>query len=139
LSEHVVERQKRYIDDLREAENGLKGIPAFPGAREVSDRLGRWPSFHDAEVTELDLRRGGESRLVLMLADAAEPSGRIQIAFTLKGVVGLELTEFNEQNVLGSLDVEREAEVTVLRMWPCYGLSGWIKARSVSVRLLGDA
>lgn len=114
--------------------------PDILGAHEVIDRVGRWPSFHDAEVSELDLQRNGPSLLVLLLADHPEPSCRTKVIFTLTDVVGLELGEFNEQNVLGSMDVEADEDgCTRLRLWPCYGLNGWIKAKGVSVAIREQA
>jgi hypothetical protein len=110
----------------------MADYPAIHGADELSRRLGGWPSFHDAEVIDFCARRSGESSLTLRLAQTAEQT---VVEFVLVGVVGLEVMDFNEQNVIGSLDVEPEGDGVVLRLWPCYGFNGWIKARSVSVRV----
>jgi hypothetical protein len=100
------------------------------GAKELAARLGGWPSFHDAEVVDLLLHRSGESMLVLQLPD---PEHSI-VEFVLTGISDLEFVEFNEQNVIGSLTIENGDDGALIRLWPCYGINGWIKAQTILVR-----
>ena len=106
------------------------------GAEQIAERMGRWPSFHDAEVTALELRRGAPSTLAFALADHPDRDRRTRIIFTIARVTGLELSEFNEQNVIFQLELEEgEAEAVRLRLAPCYGLSGWIDGLGIDVRI----
>ena len=104
------------------------------GTDALARELGGWPSFHDAEVVDFHLRRAGESILALQLAN---PGGTV-VEFGLDDVHGLELSEFNRQNVIARLDVEKADGGVVIRLSPCYGMSGWIKAKSARVRTRCD-
>ena len=126
-------------------------IPDIPGAEKVRAWFGRWPSFHDAEVLELHLNRRTSSWLSIhawnMSSKTYEKDNRQYfvlekhaiVTFELDEVVGLELSEFNRQNVLGRLDVESVDGVYRLKLWYCHGLNGHIDARVVRVRVVPGA
>lgn len=110
--------------------------PRIEGAQEVAAQIGEWPSFHDSEIIRFDLRRREKSTLLVLLADSPEPDHRTAVEFTFDEVTGLELSEFNAQNVISSLDIEEAGEGTIVRLSPCYGINGWIGTRTVGVRIL---
>ena len=59
--------------------------PNIPGADVVVATLGRWPSFHDAEITRLHLERDGVSTISIQIVG---PGGGCQegrvVTFTLE-------------------------------------------------------
>jgi len=121
--------------------------PDIPGADSVVEWFGHWPSFHDAEVLELELRRSGVSHLRIhawntsnetYLEDGKEYcvlEKHAIVTFDFEGLVGLDLGEFNEQNVLGSPYVDRQDGVFCITLAPCWGLNGLIKASRLRVSI----
>ena len=126
------------------------------GGTELLRWFGCVPTFHDAEVISLTLNRSGSSKLVLhgwLMTDEVDANGYIVldkhavVTFELSGIVDLQLEGFNAQNALGQLILrrapdrpERRAYMTrpkhddiEIELEPCYGLSGLIRARSVSI------
>jgi hypothetical protein len=64
----------------------------------------------------------------------------MKVKFTLAQVVGLELAEFNRQNVIARLDLEEGEDGAVrFRLAPCYGLNGWIDAKGVEIEIVEEA
>ncbi len=103
----------------------------------VTSVLGSWPSFHDAEVLSVELRRDPEVTVTLTIkAFPYNPSGKPQRSlFTLlfKGVEKPSLEGFNEQNSLWDLTVEREGGRLKLTLPDSYGLAGefWFREAEV--------
>ncbi len=112
------------------------------GADRLIAWFGRWPSFHDAEILSVELNRFGPSR-VRIHTWARSPEIDAQgfyktdkhctIAFLLEGVIGLEVSEFNSQNVISSLEITKQDGDYRLTFSPCFGLSGYLIARSIRV------
>jgi hypothetical protein len=104
------------------------------GAEVVVSQLGRWPSFHDAEITQVHLERDGRSTVTLRLVDKAP--GEF-VTFTFERIVELTLDgeDVNRQNVIGALAIEMVGQATKLTFSPCYGLAGHITAERVSVHV----
>ena len=99
---------------------------------------GEWPCFHDAEIMSLTLSRNGESLLRVYPYSPAKPA---TVEFYLDEVSDLELADFSHQNVISGLTVESvidQSKQSAIRiqLGGCYGLSGWIEAKKVRVRLL---
>lgn len=127
------------------------------GGAELLRWFGRTPSFHDAEILSLHLRRKGRSELRLHAwigTDAVGPGAKYVldkhavVTFTLDEVSDLQLDGFSVQNVIGGLILRRAPDRPERRgflahdplpsdieieLEPCYGLSGLIRARSVSI------
>ena len=128
-----------------------------PGGQELVQWFGQVPSFHDAEILSLDLRRQGQSALRLHCwSTKIRQDGfwvhdkHAVVTFTLEGVVDLQLDEFNHQNVIHGLILRRAPdrpdrrgymalgplpEDIEIEIEPCYGMNGWIRARSVAITL----
>jgi Immunity protein 50 len=120
-------------------EDALKSIP---GAAELVSWFGRWPSFHDAEVINLTLNRSGVSTLKVHtweMTSEIDGSGyfilrkHVLVTFLIEEILSLDLTDFNQQNVIFGLDLSRIDDGFQLRLDPCYGVSGTIAARKISV------
>ena len=59
----------------------------------------------------------------------------IVVSFILENVTDCDLGAFNHQNVLNSLNVEREPTGYKVALWPCFGLNGSITAAHLSIEL----
>ncbi len=103
----------------------------------VTSVLGSWPSFHDAEVLSVELRRDPEVTVTLTIkAFPYNPSGKPeQSLFTLvfKGVEEPSLDGFNHQNALLELTAEREGDRAELTLLGAHGLGGafWFREAEV--------
>lgn len=128
-----------------------------PGGAELLRWFGQVPSFHDAEILGLDLRRKGQSTLRLhgwVATDKVSKDGFIVldrhaiVTFTLDGIMDLQLDGFSIQNVVyglilrraparperrGCLALDPRPQDIEIELEPCYGLNGLIRARSVGI------
>ena len=130
---------------------------AVPGGVDLVRWFGQVPSFHDAEILSLHLHRKGQSTLCLHgWIDTGEVGQdgyyvldrHAIVTFTLNEVMDLQLDGFSIQNVIGGLVLrrapdrpERRGHLALdplpqdieIELEPCYGLSGLIRARAVSI------
>jgi hypothetical protein len=139
------------------AGNGETAIyDVVAGGADLVRWFGQVPSFHDAEILSLLFRRKGQSHLRL---HSWTVTGEVRdghyvldrhavVTFTLNEVMDLQLDGFSLQNVIGGLVLRRAPDRPDRRgclaldplpqdieieLEPCYGLSGLIRARSVSI------
>jgi Immunity protein 50 len=119
-------------------------ISEIPGAAELQEWFGYWPSFHDAEIVGLHLNRQGVSSLRVhtweMTKEIDEKgyyvlAKHIVVEFIFEAVSGLSLEGFNEQNVLFGLAIEKTDWGFRVTLDNCYGLTGSIEAEKMSLRL----
>ena len=119
-------------------------VPAIPGADDVVRWFGMWPSFHDAEVLEVDLKRRGRSSVrihAFRMTKEVDATGHFildlhaLVTFWLEGVSDLELADFSGTNVIFGLALEPVAAGFRLELSPCYGVAGYIEASRISVSL----
>jgi hypothetical protein len=130
---------------------------AVPGGADLVRWFGQVPTFHDAEILSLDLRRKGQS---VLRQHGWTNTGEVGqdghfvldrhaiVTFTLSGIMDLQLDGFSIQNVIGGLVLRRAPDRPDRRGYlaldplpqdieielePCYGLSGLIRARAVSI------
>jgi hypothetical protein len=127
------------------------------GGADLVRWFGQVPSFHDAEILSLHLARKGQSVLRLhgwINTGEVDQNGHFVldrhaiVTFTLNEVMDLQLDGFSIQNVIGELVLRRAPDRPERRGYlaldplpqdieielvPCYGLSGLIRARTVSV------
>jgi hypothetical protein len=112
----------------------------------VTDHFGHWPQFHDAEVLSVALDRLDRTATIELRAfgttDAVAPDGTFErtkectVAFRFVGVGDLELFDFNEQNVLWSLVMDKLESRVVVELHQSYGLGGRFTCDTVEVRSL---
>ncbi len=116
--------------------------PNIAGAKELVAWFGSWPSFHDAEVLELLLRREDTSSLrvhVWRTTNEIDSRGFLKtdhhavVTFTFEHVEDLEFTDFSSQNVIASLTCEATQNGIRVRLLPSYGIGGYIEAQRVTV------
>jgi len=122
----------------------LKDVPGGPELVEWFD--GHAPRFHDAEVISIEFDRAGPTCLLRVhgfkVTRATNPDapyvfeGHAVVSFRINEVTGMQLNDFNHQNALMGLSIERgpnngfRAELD-----PAYGLSGFIEGRSLSIAI----
>lgn len=129
----------------------------IPGGAELLQWFGEVPGFHDAEILGLDLRRNGQSELKIhgwIMTNEIAENGSIAldrcaiVIFRFDDVVDLQIEGFNHQNVIYGLILrralhrpERRDHLSLpplpqdfeIELLPCYGLSGFIRARTLSI------
>ncbi|MDR3461065.1 MAG: hypothetical protein P4L76_01970 [Beijerinckiaceae bacterium] len=130
-----------------------------PGGQALLSWFDCVPDFHDAEILSLHLNRKGSSVLRLhgwITTYQEDPEDRriilkkhAVVTFTLDEIMDLQLDGFSIQNVIGGLILRRAPDRADRRNYlalkplqddieielePCYGLSGFIRARSVTIR-----
>ena len=119
-------------------------LQAIEGSKELFHWFGYWPSFHDAEVISLSLHRSGASSLVLHTWEVSKEidekgyyvlAKHAVVEFLMKRVVDLDLSGFNQQNVIFGLEIHKLETGNRLTLADCYGIAGKIDATDISIRL----
>jgi len=105
------------------------------GAESVVYTLGRWPDFHDAEILDVHIVRGGCSTITVMIMDPRVSQRKV--TFVFEDIKYLELggEDADGQNVINSINVSDADGLTTVTISPCYGLSGYVTAKWVSARV----
>ena len=137
----------------------VSDLRSIPGGADLIAWFGDVPTFGDAEILDLHLERGGPSTIRLHIrrrdpeatARSVSPfADHAVVSFVLDEIVGLSLQDFSPQNVIGGVKVHRLSEGGALfdMDWltppepqaffevvlePCFGLSGTIRAKRVSI------
>jgi hypothetical protein len=118
--------------------------PEIRGADRIVEWFGRWPSFHDAEVLQIDLKRKGPSLIRLhafRMTKQVDETGHFVldrhavVTFRLDGIADVELAGFSGLNVILGLLLEPVEGGFKVTLAPCYGVAGYVVAREVSVSL----
>jgi hypothetical protein len=102
------------------------------GAESVVHTLGRWPDFHDAEILDVHIVRGGCSTITVMIMDPRVPQRKVTFLFEDIRYLELGGEDADGQNVISSIHVSGADDLTTVSFGPCYGLSGYVMARRVS-------
>lgn len=144
-------------------ENKAMVYESIQGGSDLLKWFGRVPSFHDAEILSISLDHAGPSQLVLHgwnMTNVVGTDGyfvlekRAVVTFVLEEITDLHLEGFTRQNVIDELclskitpdsgfsgqDSQTESpDVFEILLEHCYGLSGHIRARRVSVSFVPDS
>jgi hypothetical protein len=127
-------------------------LEALPGGRELMALFGGVPSFHDAEIIRLDLRRLAPSTIELYYPMTLGGVGPFIVEINIGTVVDLQLDGFSRQNVVGDIafvypapvrpnrertysPTNRESDEVEIVIAPCYGLDGYIRCLDVSLSM----
>ena len=122
-------------------------IRSVPGAQQLFNWFGCWPSFHDAEVLSIELNRTGASKIRVHnfeVSDEVDPKGfnlcrkHCVVTFVLEDLSTVELAHFNHQNALLRLAFYRENDEYVLVFAPAHGIEGTLKAKNVSIEMIPE-
>lgn len=76
------------------------------GSELVEEKLGSWPTFHDAEILTMVLDRSGPTLLVRILIGVPirpPETWTFEVNLRFNDIDSLELSEFNHQNVISYL------------------------------------
>jgi hypothetical protein len=140
--------ESRRVD--REAyEFHRRTFATLEGAGSLIALYGHVPSFHDGEITDLNLRRKGESKLRVSINYPDNfGHGSVFVTLEITNLLDVEIEGFSAQNVIDSLYVtpaianaEREAHYGIDRMDgdlriefdPIWGVGGHLICRGVRV------
>jgi hypothetical protein len=122
----------------------LEVIDEVRGAADLIKWFGYWPSFHDAEVLDVELHRSGSSAIrihTFEITDQVNSQGHyicvkhVVVTFILEGVNNLHLDYFNGQNVIYGLLLRQTPEAYELTLDGCHGVDGTIAAERVQLEL----
>jgi hypothetical protein len=100
------------------------------------------PSFHDAELRELELRQGAPGRLVahtFRMESELDAQGyflltkHVEVTLTIFELMEVELFEFMEAGIMDGLDIETDDDGITLSFDSSYGVHGRIKAKRIVV------
>ena len=101
-----------------------------PGAAEIINWFGHWPTFHDAEVVSIELNRSGTS--ILKVHTFVGHKHAI-VSFLLDDICELQLSGFNHQNVIFRLDLNKQDEEYEIVLVGCYGVEGRIVTKKIQI------
>jgi len=116
----------------------------IPGAKDLFDWFGYWPSFHDAEVLRLHLNRMDTSLIEIEtweLTDKVDDKGyfkltkNVVVTIALEGVSECDLAGFNHQNAILGLAIKKTETGYKLDFVEAFGLSGSIDATSLAISI----
>jgi hypothetical protein len=116
----------------------------IPGALDLLAWFGHWPSFHDAEILSIHLNRRGESAVTVHTrhrTNEVDSRGyfvltkHVVVTFTLEGILTVELGDFNHQNVISGLGVEKTTTGYRLTLHPCFGAQGSLEAKGIRITI----
>jgi hypothetical protein len=108
-----------------------------PGYSELVEFYGECPSFHDAEIVSVHLNRAGISQILINLGwwdTGSRGKGGAVVTLLLEGIEDLDLDGFGHQNVINGMALESAETGFELRLWPCHGISGSIRAKKISIQ-----
>ncbi|WP_047497646.1 Imm50 family immunity protein [Terriglobus sp. TAA 43] len=117
---------------------------SITGHEAIVDWFGCWPSFHDAEVVDIELHRAGRSRLhvhTFEMTNEVDERSRYKlnkhaiVTFSFEEISSMELRWFNQQNVLSDLSIELSSEQITILLGHCFGVEGHIASQRVSVSI----
>ena len=118
---------------------------AVPGALDLYNWFGYWPSFHDAEILDITLSRKGLSAVRVHIFHRTNRvdenrfyilEKHVVVTFLLKGITDCNLEGFSHQNVVSCIQLNIAADGYVLRLGPCFGVAGSISATDVRIQLV---
>lgn len=122
----------------------MSDVPSVPGASEVVEWFGFWPSFHDAEITRVHLNRSRPSYIdvhTFRMTSELTASGHYLcdkhaiVTFELVELLEVNLQDFNHQNVVSGIDIASTESGFQLIFEGCYGLVGSVSATTVKLSL----
>ena len=120
----------------------LEVTDEVPGASELTRWFGYWPSFHDAELLDVELHRTGHSTVRIHTFEmSSEVNSRgsfiytkhVIVGFILEGLRNLRLNDFNGQNVISGLDLKQTADGYELTLEGCHGVEGTLTADRIHI------
>lgn len=121
-----------------------RNLQNVPGAQDLVTWFGDWPSFHDAEVLSIHLNRCSASIVrIFTWLKANEINDRgyfgatkhVLVTFVLEGIQTVQLDDFNHQNVISGLSLDKTEAGYRLILHPCFGAQGVLDAEQIRISL----
>ena len=121
---------------------GRVSIADLEGGDALCAWFGAIPSFHDSELTELEIRQGSPSKLTAVtfrLGPEKDREGfllatkRTAVTLHLAGLIEVELYEFQDCGYLDGMEFDSDDEGITISFAESAGVHGRIKARQISV------
>jgi hypothetical protein len=139
------------LENISASERTMAEPPEIPGADQVVQWFGYWPSFHDAEVLSITLNRSGASYVQIHTwekTSEVDANGyyvrtkHAVVTFLFEGflmdreeISRMRIEWFNHQNVLTSLRVVRIPDGHSLFLDGIFGVDACIDCERISVTL----
>lgn len=118
-------------------------VKIVDNAEAVLEWFGFWPTFHDAEVLTVALRRDLPSTIEILTAlpRVRERAGEliagratvVVVTFTFGRVVDVRMEDFSTQNVIASLLIALRGDTIRVEIYPSFGIGGYIETDRLSV------
>ena len=117
-------------------------IDQLEGGAALCDWFGDIPTFHDANLKELELHQGAPGRLVAHIfgwGPEVDAKGyyvikkRTVVTLSIINLVEVQLFEMKEGGIIFGLEIEKDDEGTTLIFDSSYGVHGRIKAERIVV------
>jgi hypothetical protein len=129
-------------------------LDQIPGAKALVDWFGRFPSFHDANVIEFQIREDGTGLLKMKawkMADSVDACGYFVLEkhftgkFIFHGISSVELSGFESGAIISSVAIDRVSESIRkagpefrIRIESSYGFAGSICSRDLRIEFQPD-
>jgi len=116
----------------------------IPGADEVAEWFGKWPAFHDAEISKLQLHQDAVITFTVYAwntTSEVDEKGYYRnekyanVDFRLEGVSAINLAELTETGILFELSIKQTDKQLMLVMDSSYGINGTITFARCNVKL----
>jgi hypothetical protein len=120
-------------------------LAAISGSNEVVDWFGKWPAFHDSEISSVKLHPNAVvtfSLLAWNMTKEVDDKGFYRnekladVVFRLEDVSAINISDLTEVGILFDLDIERHHACLKLVMSASYGINGTISFGKASVKLI---
>ncbi len=117
-------------------------LEAIPGALDLVEWFGGWPTFHDAEVPSLELQRTGPCTVRIHTFEVVDQRAtrgpvmftkHVVVSFIFEDVKAVRLEGFNSQNVVDGIVLRSGDAGYELDIKASYGLEGTITASRLRV------
>jgi hypothetical protein len=109
----------------------------------LTDFLGEFPSFHDAEILEARLIRRPptlEIKIYTFLTGSEidnkggyKRNKECIVTIKFSSIDSLQLEDFNQQNVIFGIDFEKKDKIVRVTIKPCYGFSAEFNCEGIEI------
>jgi hypothetical protein len=146
IREHMRKKRVRRELGSQVREMTTDNIDQIPGAAELSAWFGGFPSFHDANVAELEIRadrKGATGHLKInafRMTDRVDSKGyfilekHCLITLNLTDILAVNLSDFMQGAIISSLDINRSDDAFQIAIESSYGFFGSVRVRQVSIQ-----
>jgi hypothetical protein len=119
-------------------------LDELPGGSALIDWFGHVPSFHDAELLEIELFSTKSSTLKIhtwMITEELDSQGyfvldkHVVVTITMDQVINVTLSDFNLVGIIGHLSMTKVSDAYQFAWDVSYGVQGTIRARQARIAI----